>query len=153
MTELTYFDCTKRTLCFKMFLYGNKVRTKIFLHVPELQIMFFGEWKQKLIVSWFVILFIRIDCVVTVSVNCIRRKIMQITVSVLPTSAVKITTQHNHLTKAQMEYLTYVRQILKKYFSAEQVNKWTKFVYSRTAILTVRWCFSLGWLICLYNLL
>jgi hypothetical protein len=28
---------------------------------------------------------------------------MQITVSVLPTSAVKITTQHNHVTKTQME--------------------------------------------------
>jgi hypothetical protein len=49
---------------------------------------------------------------------------MQITVSILPASAVKITTQHNHVTKTQVDYACiYIGKILKEYFGTAQVNK------------------------------
>lgn len=69
---------------------------------------------------------------------------MQITVSILPASAVKITTQHNHVTKTQVDYACiYIGKILKEYFGTAQVNKWTKAVHRQTAISTVLWWFKL----------
>jgi hypothetical protein len=48
---------------------------------------------KSLLVGWFVILFLRVNYIVTVSVNHVRRKAMQITVlSVLQSATIKITT-------------------------------------------------------------